>query len=223
MLTALGSATAPPQLPDLFTPSPSVSSPSPASPLPEIGRTHNSPCTAVVGSSRVAARAADDNDKLLAALSAQLPTLKMDDWPRPKREYKLIELRKSASELRLRAREGIRSASTIRAYAATLMNVENRSTLTAYAAALEETLQAQDDAGADMQRGLLIAEGRLGVFQSNMQLAQEMGPYGPTMQVDAPESYGELAVAIAKRTDEHRKDVQRSEATVLERARAVHC
>lgn len=206
-------------LPDLFTPAPGVS----ATPLPRIGTTRTSVCLPILAASQRTVSNLTGNDGVLDDLVLSLPKLHMDDWPRPKREYELAALRKTAAEIRSRVRDGFQSTSRIRAYAQTVRDSGKRNALTAYVDALDGTLGTQDKAGSDLARGLLIAEARKSVFESDLELARQMPAPAGTQELDAPETYRELTAALANRIQEYRADTKRAEKIVATRVTDVGC
>lgn len=210
----------PAPLPDLFpaTPAPAAS----GTPLPQIGRTRTSFCRPIADSSVSAAQAATQNDAALNGLSATLPDLGLDDDPKPKQERKLMQLRKDASDIRLRAEDGMRATSRIRAYAQTLIEVQKRAALVAYADAFDEALRAQSTAAEDMARALVIAEGRRASFEADLQMSKAGQP-GSTQILDAPGSYRVALTAVAARIEEHEVAVRRSEKAIAARSKAVNC
>lgn len=205
-------------LPDLFTPAPGAS----GAPLQRIGGTHTSYCRPIVDSSASAAQVATQNDTALNGLADSLPDMRLDDDMKPKQEKELRELRKAASDIRLRAQDGFRATARIRAYAQTLIDREKQGALIAYADAFDDALRSQDAAATDMARALVIAEGRRASFEADMQMAQAAQP-GSTQELDAPGSYRVALTAVGKRIEEHETDVRRAEKTIAERSKAVHC
>lgn len=172
--------------------------------------------------SSTAAQDATKNDVTLNGLAETLPEMPLDDYPKPKQEKTLQTLRNSASEVRLRAREGLGATSNIRAYANSLSDLTQRGALVAYADAMEDALRNQATAAEDMQRALIIAEGRRASFEARMQMSVAEKS-GSTVMLDEPGSYRSMLIAIGARIDERETDVRRAERAVAERAKNVHC
>ena len=146
----------------------------------------------------------------------------LDDYPRPKQERTLMSLRSTASEVRLRSREGLGAISNIRAYANTLSDATQRTGLIAYADAMDDALRNQMTAAEDMARAMVIAEGRRASFEARLQMARAQ-PLGSTLELEEPGSYHTMLVAIGARIDERETDVRRAERAVADRAKNVHC
>jgi hypothetical protein len=211
-------AAAPPVLPDLFTPAPNI-----ATPLPHIGRTRTSICGPIVAPSQDAVQSILGNDATLDDLLVKLPTLHMDQAPRPKQETQLAALRKTASDLQLTAREGLRDTARMRAYAETLNDSGKRYVLNAYVDALEDALHTQDKAGADLARGLVIAEARRSAYQSDLEMIQQMPAQAGTQSLDDPGTYKELTDAVSDRLGDYRNQTKQTEKTIAKRVSDVGC
>lgn len=219
-----GAAPSPAPLPDLFTFAPRASAAPVAAPsgLPEIGRVRASVCRSIVNWSAAAAQNATKNDVTLNGLVETLPELQLDDYVKPKQERTLQQLRNTASEVRISARDGLGATSRIRAYAQTMNDLVQRSALLAYVDAMDDALRNQQTAAEDMQRAMVIAEGRRAVFEAKLQMAKGE-KMGSTVVIDEPGSYKYMLTAIAQRIDERQTDVRRAERTVADKAKGIRC
>ncbi len=146
----------------------SPSPPVPPSPLKEIGRVQSlSVCSAVVVHANSAIGEALDNDAQLALAINRLRTTDLDSTNEITRRNGMNDLSTLAGRIRTGAAAGTGEVKRLREIVATTSDPTRKAELKAFADALGGALARQRKAGVDLDRMLVIIDGRRAVEDVN--------------------------------------------------------
>lgn len=149
---------------------PSAAAPPAPSPLKEIGRVQSlSICPALVVHANSAIGSALDNDQQLALAVNRLRTTDLDSTNEITRRNGMNDLSTLAGRLRTAAATGTGEIKRLRALATETNDPTRKAELKAFADALGGALARQRKAGTDLDKMLVIIDGRRSVEEINTQ------------------------------------------------------
>lgn len=186
----------------------------PASPLKEIGRLKISPaCTSIVVRANSAIGASLRNDQTLAMTIATLRRVNLDGSTFEKAKG-MHEIDRLATDMRLSAIAAESQIAKLREMAEESTDPERKAELKSFADALGGALFRQKRAGADLQRMLVVIEGRDNVAETAADMKEissvtrpEAQPalipsYSPGANAVDTKHYNDMALSAAREMDD---------------------